>query len=252
MRLRHAFGFIALAIAGLGTFTASASPDVAKPTAVVELFTSQGCSSCPQADAKLAELAEKGDVVALGFHVDYWDYLGWKDTLATPENTDRQRDYSRIFGNRSVYTPQIIINGARDVKGSKPERVEAALRNARMGGRLPVEIDLALTSDSLVISLGEGIARAEASVLVVYFDKPAEVEIRQGQNRGRSHAYVNPVTTFHSAGMWQGEAEEMRLPLHDVRKKGSGGVAIILQEINPNGLPGTIRGAALIHHRDDS
>lgn len=252
MRLRHAFGLIAFAIAALGAFAASASPDVAKPAAVVELFTSQGCNSCPQADAKLAELAEKGDVVALGFHVDYWDYLGWKDTLATPDNTDRQRDYSRIFGNRSVYTPQIVINGARDVKGSKPERVEAALRRARMGGRLPVEVDLALTSDSLVISVGEGVAHSEASVLVIYFDKPVEVEIRQGQNRGRSHAYVNPVKTFHSAGMWEGKAEEMRLPLHDVRKKGTGGVAVLVQEINPNGLPGAIRGAALIHHRDGS
>lgn len=252
MGLPRALGLIAFAIAGLGTFSASASPDVVKPVAVVELFTSQGCNSCPQADVKLAELAEAGDVVALGFHVDYWDYLGWKDTLATPENTDRQRDYSRLFGNRSVYTPQIVINGAGDVKGSKPERVEAALRRARMGGFLPVKVDLRLASDSLVISVGEGVARTEASVLVIYFDERTEVEITQGRNRGRSHAYVHPVKAFHSAGMWQGKASEMRLPLHDVRKKGNGGVAVLVQEINPNGLPGAIRGAALIHHREGS
>ncbi|MHB2267546.1 DUF1223 domain-containing protein [Aliihoeflea sp. PC F10.4] len=252
MGMPRASGLIAFAIAGFVTFAASASPDVDKPVAVVELFTSQGCNSCPKADAKLAELAETGDVVALGFHVDYWDYLGWKDTLATPENTDRQRDYSRIFGNRSVYTPQIVINGEGDLKGSKPDRVDAAIRRVRKGGLLPVDVDLRFDPDSLVISVGEGVARGEASVLVVYFADRTEVDIGQGRNRGRSHAYVHPVKAFHSAGMWEGKAAEMRLPLHDVRKKGAGGVAVLLQEIDANGLPGEIRGAALIHHHEGS
>lgn len=252
MGLPRAFGLIALATAGLATFAASASPDVTRPAAVVELFTSQGCNSCPKADVKLAELAEAGDVVALGFHVDYWDYLGWKDTLATPENTDRQRDYARLFGNRSVYTPQIVINGSGDVKGSKTDRLETALQNARSGGLLPVEVDLRLAADSLVIEVGEGVSRAEASILVVYFDERTDVQIDRGRNRGRSHSYVHPVKAFHSAGMWRGEASEMRLPLHDVLKKGNGGVAVLVQEIDPDGLPGTIRGAALIHHHKGS
>lgn len=252
MGLPRAFGLIAFAIACLGPIAAWATPDVEHPAAVVELFTSQGCNSCPKADEKLAELAAEGDVVTLGFHVDYWDYLGWKDTLATPENTGRQNDYARIFGNRSVYTPQIVVNGSRDVKGSKPGRIDAALRRARMGGPLPVDVDLELTSDSLLISIGGGEARAEASVVVVYFEKKTEVDIRQGRNRGRAHAYVHPVKAFHSAGMWRGEASEMRLPLHDVRKQGGGGVAVLLQELDENGLPGAIRGAALIHHREGS
>ena len=104
--------------------------DVKKPSGVVELFTSQGCSSCPPADAVLAELAEAGDVVALGYHVDYWDYLGWKDTLGSPENTARQYEYGKSFGDRSVYTPQAVINGRTHVNGAKREAVARRARRA--------------------------------------------------------------------------------------------------------------------------
>ncbi|MCO6386746.1 thioredoxin family protein [Aliihoeflea sp. 40Bstr573] len=252
MGKRSAFGLIAFAIASLGAFSVSATPDVDRPVAVVELFTSQGCNSCPKADALLRELAERGDVVALAFHVDYWDYLGWKDTLARPEHTERQRDYARMFGNRSVYTPQIVVNGSIDVKGSKPARVESALRRAQMGHSLPVAVDLSFTDDSLVIDVGEGKAAAEAAIVIVYFDERVEVAITQGVNRGQTQSYIHPVTAFHSAGMWQGRSQELRMPLHDLQKKGTGGVAVFVQEINPNGLPGTIRGAAMIHHQPGS
>ncbi|MCX7303033.1 MAG: DUF1223 domain-containing protein [Hyphomicrobiales bacterium] len=100
--------------------------DILKPKGVVELFTSQGCNSCPPADKVLAELAEKGEVVALGYHVDYWDYLGWKDTLATPENTERQHLYGKAFQERSVYTPQAVINGRLHVNGARREAVRAS------------------------------------------------------------------------------------------------------------------------------
>lgn len=252
MGKRRAFGLIAFAIASLGAFAASATPDVERPVAVVELFTSQGCNSCPNADSLLGELAERGDVVALAFHVDYWDYLGWKDTLARPENTERQRDYSRMFGNRSVYTPQIVVNGSIDVKGSKPARVESALRRAQMGHSLPVDVDLAFDDDSLLIGIGDGKVAAEAAIVIVYFDERAEVAITQGKNRGQTHSYVHPVRAYHAAGMWQGESQELRMPLHEVQKKSSGGVAVLVQEINANGLPGTIRGAAMIHHQPGS
>jgi len=252
MGKRSVFGLIAFAIAGLGAFPASATPDIDRPVAVVELFTSQGCNSCPKADVLLGELANRGDVVALAFHVDYWDYLGWKDTLARPEHTERQRDYSRMFGNRSVYTPQIVVNGSIDVKGSKPARVESALRRAQMGNSLPIDVDLSFTDDSLVIGIGGGKAVTEAAIVILYFDERAEVAITQGRNRGRTDSYVHPVTAFHSAGMWQGNSQELRMPLHDVRKKSTGGVAVIVQEINANGLPGTIRGAAMIHHQPGS
>src|SRR5262245_27148421 len=100
----------ALFAASLAMITGTGSAESRKPLGVLELFTSQGCNSCPPADALLAEMAAKGDVVALAYHVDYWDYLGWRDTLARPENTQRQRDYGRAFGIRSVYTPQAVIN----------------------------------------------------------------------------------------------------------------------------------------------
>ena len=96
--------------------------EVKKPAGVVELFTSQGCSSCPPADEIFGELARKGDVIALAYHVDYWDYLGWQDTLATQDNTARQYDYAKTFGARSVYTPQAVINGRTHVNGVEPCR----------------------------------------------------------------------------------------------------------------------------------
>ncbi len=248
MRIRRAPAIIAVAAALLGWSQPLAAQDVDAPIAVVELFTSQGCNSCPKADALLNDLAERGDVVALAYHVDYWDYLGWKDTLAMPENTERQRDYSSIFENRSVYTPQIVINGTAEVKGSKPARVESALKSAETSGSLPIKVELALTTDSLVVDIGAGEAPAEAAILLVYFSERSNVSITQGKNRGSAFSYQHSVAGFHSAGMWQGTPQHFRMPLHDVRKKGSGGVAVIVQEIARNGLPGRIRGAALIHH----
>lgn len=252
MANRGIFGLAALAAACLWTLPVLAAPDVEEPVAVVELFTSQGCSSCRRANALLDDLAMRGDVVALAFHVDYWDYLGWKDTLAKPDHAARQRDYASMFGNRSVYTPQIVINGSIDVKGSKPGRVESALRRAQMGGPLPVDVKLSFASDSLVVDIGSGPARGDAAIVIVYFDAEAEVVVGHGQNRGHTQSTIHPVTGFHSAGMWHGEREELRLPLHDVQKKGNGGVAVLVQEINANGLAGAIRGAALIHHRPGS
>ena len=106
--------------------------ELKKPAGVVELFTSQGCSSCPPADAILEDLAKKGDVVALAYHVDYWDYLGWQDTLASPDNTARQYEYAKAFGVRSVYTPQAVINGTHPRQGFEP-----APKSLRRLGNLP-------------------------------------------------------------------------------------------------------------------
>src|SRR5690606_29247620 len=101
--------------------------EIRRPLGVVELFTSQGCSSCPPADEALVELAARGDVIALSFHVDYWDYLGWRDTLASPANTQRQQGYARAFGAQSVYTPQAVINGRTHTSGAKKAEIEQTL-----------------------------------------------------------------------------------------------------------------------------
>src|SRR5262245_60119022 len=114
----------ALSLAGPG----AANPE--KPPTVVELFTSQGCSSCPPADALLGELAEKPGIVALSFSVNYWDYLGWRDTLGSPANSERQRNYARARGDGRVYTPQIVVDGILHANGANEAEIEMAMRNA--------------------------------------------------------------------------------------------------------------------------
>ncbi|RWP76782.1 MAG: DUF1223 domain-containing protein, partial [Mesorhizobium sp.] len=119
-----------------------------RPLGVVELFTSQGCSSCPPADTLFSELAAKEDIVALAYHVDYWDYLGWQDTLGRKENTERQYDYMRAFGSRSVYTPQAVINGRVHVNGASRGEVDGALaRMAKSGEGMRVAVKVSRTSD---------------------------------------------------------------------------------------------------------
>lgn len=229
-------------------FAVSAGEAASRPKAVVELFTSQGCNSCPPADEYLAELAARGDVVALAYHVDYWDYLGWRDTLASADNTRRQQEYNRIFGNRSVYTPQAVINGRQQVNGAKRYKVDDAM--SRMDGTVEgmvVDVQLSYSGDSLVIETGaaDGVV-ADAQVILVYFDRATKVSIERGKNTGRSFTYLNAVTGFHSAGMWYGKEARFELPVSEIARKGVGGCAVLVQEMRPGGLPGPILGAAIV------
>ena len=227
---------------------AAAGESVKRPTAVVELFTSQGCNSCPPADELLSDLAASGEVVALAYHVDYWDYLGWRDTLASPENTARQHEYSRAFGDRMVYTPQAIVNGRQQTNGAKRHKVESAIR--RMQGTaegMSVDVDISYSGDSVVIETGAaGREVGDAQVVLVYFHPATRVEIDRGKNTGRSFTYVNAVSSFHTAGMWHGEKARFELPMSEIAKKGAGGCAVLVQEMRKGGLPGPILGAALI------
>lgn len=227
----------------------SSAPRVAAPLGVVELFTSQGCSSCPPADEVLAALAREGNVVALSYHVDYWDYLGWKDSLGRPENTQRQRDYARMFAARSVYTPQAVINGRTHVNGSSRTKIDAALDRLTASARgMSVPVTATRTGESLSIAVGDARASGpkSANVLLVFFDRMSPVEIVRGENAGKTISYVNPVTGFHSAGMWTGAAKTYDLPIAEVDKKGAGGCAILLQVTAEDGTPGPIIGAALL------
>lgn len=134
---------------------ALAGDSASRPVAVVELFTSQGCNSCPPADEILADLGRSHEVITLAYHVDYWDYLGWKDTLANGGNTDRQHDYARSFGNRSVYTPQAIVNGRRQLNGAKRGKLETTIRQlAGTAQGLTVDVDADYRGDMLVIETG--------------------------------------------------------------------------------------------------
>ncbi|TIV92263.1 MAG: DUF1223 domain-containing protein, partial [Mesorhizobium sp.] len=160
---------VALALTALGGVALAAEPEkpatdkpqtdkpqIDRPLGVVELFTSQGCSSCPPADEFFAELAGKDDIIALAYHVNYWDYLGWQDTLSTKENTERQYDYMRAFGSRSVYTPQAVINGRSHVNGASRKDVDGALaRMDRTGEGMRVAIKVSRTSDRVMIDAGD-------------------------------------------------------------------------------------------------
>jgi hypothetical protein len=229
------------------SFVQAAAGEVKKPAGVVELFTSQGCSSCPPADAILGELAKQGDVIALAYHVDYWDYLGWQDTLATPDNTARQYDYAKTFGARSVYTPQAVINGRTHVKGSNRADISSTLGGfARSGKGLTVDLKVMRAGDSVVVDAGEGADQQKGQIVLVYYDPATPVTIERGENSGTTVTYWNSVTGIQTAGVWHGAAQRYEFPASEITKRGTGGCAVLLQSTGEDGLPGPILGAALI------
>lgn len=171
---------------------------------VVELFTSQGCSSCPPADTLLAELATRDDVIALALHVDYWDYIGWADRFAQPAFTKRQKGYARAGGWKTIYTPQVVIEGQHHAVGSREEQVRALIdRHAAVPS--PVALSIARDGDILRIE-----ARAvndpvgAADVHVVRYVKEAEIDIKHGENAGRNLRYTHIVEDWTVAARWDG------------------------------------------------
>lgn len=247
-----ALALSALAVAGAradGQLSNGEASD--RPLGVVELFTSQGCNSCPPADEFFAELAAKPDLVALSYHVDYWDYLGWQDTLSRKENTERQFDYMRAFNSRSVYTPQAVINGRTHVNGANRGAVDGTLdQMAKAGQGMQVGIRVSRSDDGIMIDAGDAAGGTgpapNAHVVVVYFDAPQTVAIDRGENDGRRLTYWNAVSDIQTAGMWHGKAQRYELPISEITKK-KGGCAVLLQSVGKDGLPGPILGAAVIH-----
>ena len=229
------------ALAGIGV-----AGEYVKPAGVIELFTSQGCNSCPPADELFAELARRDDMVALAYHVDYWNYLGWRDTLSTPENTSRQNDYMRAFGSRSVYTPQAVINGRAHVNGADRDQVTGKLKElGDQNNGMRVGIKVSRSGNSLMIDADAGDNPVgEAHVVLVYFDAPQPIEIAKGENTGKTVTYFNAVTDIQTAGMWHGEKQRYELPMSEISKKG--GCAVLLQSVGKDGLPGPILGAAVV------
>lgn len=176
-----------------------------RPT-VLELFTSQGCSSCPPADALLAELSGRKDVIALGFHVDYWDRLGWKDPLSTPGATARQRNYSKIFGRNEIYTPQLVVDGAQSMVGSDRDKVLGALREGSPIAQAPVIF--APDAKSVTVDAGQG----QGAVLLVRFVERRETRVKAGENTGHAADDVNAVTELTSLGDWMGSPTRFKIP----------------------------------------
>jgi len=195
-----------LAALALGAVPATAA-DAAHPV-VVELFQSQGCSSCPPANANVAALGRRPDVLALSFGVTYWDSLGWKDTFASARNTARQWDYARGLGHDNVFTPQVVVNGRRDGVGVDPRQLDTLVRAADRGAGGPA---LALSRGAVSISRGAAL-RAPADVWLVRYDpRTVQVSIRRGENGGKTLPHKNIVRELTRIGAWTGAAE--RLPV---------------------------------------
>ena len=223
-----------------------AAPASAEPKAVVELFTSQGCSSCLAADAYFAELAERDDVIALSLHVDYWDYLGWQDTLGKPEHSERQRKYGEVHGTKRVYTPQVVVNGTKDIVGSDRAAIEAVI--AQSG--LPVPVTLRREAGTLKIDVGAlpRPGRWRTTIRVVLFTSRAKVEITRGENAGSTVIYRNVVREIRPVGMWDGAPVRITLPEDELMGDGIDGSAVLVQEDLAKG-PGAIVGAAQLRIR---
>ena len=179
-----------------------AAPAQAEQAVVVELFTSQGCSSCPPADRILGELAKRDNVIALALHVDYWDYLGWKDEFADPNHTQRQRAYSRAAGQRTIYTPQMVIGGVDHVIGSKPMKITDLVQK-HASKRAPVDVAISRKGDTIAIE-ATGKSRTATVVQLVTYTPEASVNIRRGENAGRTLTYHNIVRDIQRLGKWDG------------------------------------------------
>lgn len=215
----------------------------AKPMAVLELFTSQGCSACPPADALLARLALREDVMALTLPVDYWDYLGWEDTLATPENTVRQRSYAETRGDNQVYTPQMVVNGMAHAVGKKLPQIQAAMDSteASLEGQR-VSLDLVGDSETLTINIGPAAANSSNSgiVWVMLLQREVTVAIERGENRGKTITYHNVVRRMMPIGKWSGKATTLNLPIRHLLRDETEACAVLLQQ----GSAGPILAAA--------
>ena len=233
MSVHRTTRIVALLWLGALLVTSPAAAETRQP--VVELFTSQGCSSCPPADALLGELARCGDVIALGFHIDYWDKLGWKDPLSTPQSTERQRRYARLFGT-PIYTPQLVIDGAREMVGSQRETVLTALRETMPAAVAPV----AFASDRHAVTIGPAAAATSdgaGQVWLVRFAQKRRTQIGAGENARRTLDDTNGVESLAALGEWRGS--EATFPLEPPAP--GEGIAVLVQTAD-----GHILGAAIL------
>jgi hypothetical protein len=221
---------IALLVATLAV-AAPVSPTAADPSrTVVELFTSQGCSSCPPADKLLGELARRDDVLALSFHVDYWNYLGWRDPFSSAEATDRQRNYRRPLGKRYVYTPQMVINGARQAVGSGRDTVLRLIERTRNKHALDILVEHA-GGDHASVRIPDGPRQARpAAVWLMFYDRRHATEIRRGENEGVTLVNTNVVRVLKRIGSWTGTAVKIDLSLQRLGAAGRDACAVIVQQ----------------------
>ncbi len=214
-----------------------------KIKAVVELFTSQGCSSCPPADALLKTYIDRPDVLALSMPVDYWDYLGWKDTFASPQFSERQRTYAHARGDGNVYTPQVVVNGRTHEVGSRQRLIDKAIIAMDRLSPISVPVTLRTEDKTMLIEVGQsldGASKSRCTVWLAVVKKTGGVKIKRGENRGRQLTYYNVVRDLSPVGMWTGKAETFRLDSAAINRRDTDAFAVLVQQ----GAGGPIVGAA--------
>jgi hypothetical protein len=232
---------------GIIAIAAIVRPAHADPRAVLELFTSQGCSSCPPADKLIGELAKDPSIIALSMPIDYWDYLGWKDTLADARFSALQKAYSHMRGDRDVYTPQVVINGSEHIVGSDRAGIEQAIDQTRKAdGVMSVPVTMTVTGKQINVSVAasrNGPAAMHGEVWICSVSKAVSIAIGRGENRGREITYHNVVRNLLKVGDWNGSPGTWSVPLENISRDGVDAAAVYVQDGNRD-KPGPMLGAA--------
>jgi len=241
-------GGLALGGLAMAASPVAAAEGQASQLTVVELFTSQGCSSCPPADELLGDLSKRDDVLALSFHVDYWDYIGWKDPFANPAYTQRQRDYARRFDLSYVYTPQTVIQGAAQEVGSHRGPILGAIERVKKREQVPVTLGHVGKDGKITVSIPARAVTEEADVLMVVIDRKHETPVKRGENGGRTLKNYNVVRAMRRIGTWEGKALQIPATLADMSYDGGDDCVVLVQSI----ATGRILGAAklALRHRN--
>ncbi len=237
---------VALSLAVIASAMMTSAAALAQTRGVIELFTSQGCSSCPPADKLAGELARDPSLVVLSLPVDYWDYLGWKDTLAIPGHTKRQRAYSKGRGDREVYTPQVIVNGTKHVLGSDKNAIKSAIaQTSNQSGTLPLPVSLSVAAEQISVSVpASKSGAAQGEVWLCPITRNAEIAIGRGENSGHSVTYHNVVRRWIKLGDWTGAAKTFTIPKQDVTGFDADAVAVVVQSGSKE-APGNMLGATV-------
>jgi hypothetical protein len=232
---------------GVCAIVAIIRPAHADPRAVVELFTSQGCSSCPPADKILGELAKDPSIIAMSMPIDYWDYLGWKDTLADARFSARQKAYSQVRGDREVYTPQVVINGSVHVVGSDRAGIENAIgATSKADGVMSVPVSMTQADKQITVSVAastKGPAAQHGEVWICSISKSIPISIGRGENSGREVTYHNVVRNLLKLGDWNGSPGSWTVPLESISHDGVDGAVVYVQD-GSRDKPGPMLGAA--------
>ena len=239
------FGLTPAEAKSLPSSNLSGAVVTSQPKIVLELFTSQGCSSCPSADALFPSFIARKDVIALSMSIDYWDYIGWRDTLAKPIFTARQRSYGNKIGDGIIYTPEIVIDGRVHFNGSDKRAISKMIEQRKKEIAAQPRVALAVTTrnDMLHVSVGEqtpGMNIKKATLWMALFSSKKSVKVKRGENRGRFLSYHNVVRELTPIGRWTGEKMLLKLPKKQIMQRGADGCVILLQ----NGDGGPIIAAA--------